>query len=121
MEQDKINNENVMEGTERIDSNLYKFYFFLLEKGKKKKYRYIVDQLNKTSRLYSNYYCSYKLHTLKIKSMIKIINHKIKKYSKTLSPDKRVISKKNSLKGTRASSVGIIPGILRKKKYKCKF
>ena len=36
MEQDKINNENVMEGTERIDSNLYKFYFFLLEKGKKK-------------------------------------------------------------------------------------
>ena len=121
MEQDKINNENVMEGTEKIDSSLYKFYFFLLEKGKKKKYRYVVDQLNKNTKLYSNYYWSYKLHTLKIKSMIKIINHKIKKYSKTLSPEKRVISKKNSLQGTRASSVGIIPGILPKKSINASF
>lgn len=121
MEQDKINNENVMENAESNDNNFYKFYFFLLEKGKKKKYRYIVDQLNKAFKIYSNYYCSYKLHTLKIKAMIKIIHHKIKKYSKAFNLDKRVISKKNSLKGTRASSVDIIPGILRKKSIKAGF
>ena len=94
-----------------IDSDYIHFYNFLIEKAQKKKYRYVVDQINKSANKYPN---QYTLHILKIRAMIKIIHHKIKKYN-NINKEKSRTSKKNSLTILRRSnSISTLSTIARK-------
>ena len=108
MEQTNSNNDNKKFP---IDSDYIHFYNFLIEKAQKKKYRYVVDQINKSTNKYPN---QYTLHILKIRAMIKIIHHKIKKYN-NINKEKTRASKKNSLiKFRRSNSISTLSTIARK-------